>query len=80
MTGRSPVQKGMALTVVEATVHVGNPVQHALTSDTILNEQRQVVALANLAPQGMICSDGVEEHSVRSRSDSGRRDEHQRSC
>ena len=34
MTGRSPVHKGMALTVVEATLHVGNPVHRALTSDT----------------------------------------------
>jgi len=67
----------LELTVVEATVHVGNPVHHALTSDTILNEHRQVVALVNLAPQGMICPDGVKEHSARSPSSRRGGDEHE---
>jgi len=56
----------LELTVVESTVHVSDPVHHALTNDAILNEHRQVVALANLAPQGMIRSDGMKEHSARS--------------
>jgi hypothetical protein len=70
----------MKLTVVEATIHVSNPLHRALTSDPILNEQRQVVTLAKLAPQGMIGSYGMDEGSARSRSNpSNGGDEHQSS-
>jgi hydroxymethylpyrimidine/phosphomethylpyrimidine kinase len=63
-TGRTPAHKGLALTVVEATVHVSDPVHRAVTGNPALHKQGKSVSFSELAPHRVVGTNWMDESSA----------------